>query len=270
MRSLLFFLLVAVMFGSCSKYQSVLRSESPSEKYAFADSLYEIGKYKKALKLMEQIVPIYRGKPQAEPLMFQYANTFYQLEDYYLAGYQFDRFKTSYPQSDSAEVAAYKSAKSYYQLSPRFSLDQEETNTALEKLQEFVNTYPESPYRPEANELVVELRQKLEKKDIEVAEQMLELGDYLGSFRPAIESFENFISDHPGSIYREQAAFGKLKATYLFAINSLPSLVQERLEEAKNEYNSFTKYYQEGEYGEEANQILEAINEGLAAQQPTS
>jgi len=103
---------------------------------------------------MEQIVPIYRGKPQAEPLMYRYANTFYNLEDYYLAGYQFERFVVSYPKSDSLEMAAYKSAKSYYELSPRYSLDQKDTYIALEKLQGFVDNYPESEYRTGCNDMV--------------------------------------------------------------------------------------------------------------------
>ena len=84
---------------------------------------------------MEQVVPVYRGKPQAEKLMFMYSNTYYQLEDYYLSGYQFERFIVSYPKSDSVELASYKSASSYYQLSPRYSLDQTDTYIGLEKLQ---------------------------------------------------------------------------------------------------------------------------------------
>ena len=157
----------ALSLGACSEYQKVLKSDDTAAKYAAADSLYNVGKYKKALKLMEQIVPAYRGKPQAERLMFIYANTFYELEDYLLAGYQFERFETSFPQSDSVEVAAYKSAISYYELSPRYSLEQEDTYKALEKMQAYINKYPNSEYRLKTNEKVQELRIKLEKKDFE-------------------------------------------------------------------------------------------------------
>ncbi len=106
---------------------------------------------------MEQIVPAYRGKPQAEKLMFIYANTYYKLEDFYLSGYQFERFTQAYPKSDSAEVASFKGAKSFYELSPRYTLDQKDTYKGLEKLQEFINQYPNSERRPEANKLVAEL-----------------------------------------------------------------------------------------------------------------
>lgn len=254
-------MLAAVSLASCSNYQKLLKSDDTAAKYAGADSLYNAGKYKKALKLMEQIVPAYRGKPQAERLMFIYANTFYKLEDFYLAGYQFDRFETSFPKSDSVEVAAYKSAKSYYQLSPRFSLDQEDTWTALDKLQKYINKYPDSEYRTETNTLVKELRGKIEKKDFEVAMQYLDIADYLGSYIPAIEAFENFIVDHPGSAFKKEAYYGRLEAGYKRAITGVPDKVQERLLTAQGFYKSFLKYYKNdtSEIKEKADKIAQEI-----------
>ena len=215
---------------------------------------------------MEQIVPAYRGKPQAEKLIFMYANTYYQMGDYYLAGYQFERFETSYPKSDSVEVASFKSAKSYYQLSPRFSLDQNDTDMALGKLQAFINAYPNTQYRTEANELVSELRTKIEYKDIQIARQYLKISDY----KPAIGAFENFISDHPGSTFRKNAFFGRLDAGYQLAVNSVPRLVEERLMIALGYYNSFVKYYKDTELMVEADVILEDINKRLNIEEPTS
>ena len=265
--SLLAFVL-GVFLNSCSEYQLVLKDDDATKKYAMADSLYNVGKYKKALKLMEQIVPVYRGKPQAEKLMYMYANTFYNLEDFYLAGYQFERFETSYPDSDSLEVAAYKSAKSYYELSPRFSLDQKDTDKALERLQSYIDKYPNSPYRTEANSLVLELRRKLEKKDYETALQFLNIEDY----KAAIEAFENFIADHPGASLRKDAFYGRFEAAYKLAINSLPSLVNERLQVAKGHYNSFNKYYEDSELSKEANEIMADIEKRMPSttEEPTS
>lgn len=263
MRTSLLIAFVAILFTSCGKYQRLLQSDDTAKKYAAVDSLYEMGKYKKALKLMEQIVPAYRGKPQAEKLMFQYANTFYLLEDFYLAGYQFERFETTYPKSDSVEVAAYKSAKSYYQLSPRFSLDQTETSKALDKLQNYINKYPNSENRLEANALVKELREKLEKKDFEVAQQYLNISDY----KAAIGAFDNFIQDHPGSIFRKDAFYGRMDAAYQLAINSVPSKVEERLKTAKKHYESFLKYYKDSELREEADEIMQEISRRLSEQE---
>lgn len=256
MRLPIFILLcLTILLSSCSQYQKVLRKDDMGKKYAFADSLYKKGKYKKALKLMEQLVPSYRGKPQGEKLMFIYANTYYNLEDYYLSGYQFERFTQAYPQSDSAEVASFKGAKSFYQLSPRYSLDQKDTDKGLEKLQEFINQYPDSDKRMEANALVAELREKLEKKDYETAKQYLRVEDY----KAAIGAFDNFITDHPGSKYRKEAFYGRFLAAYKLAINSVPSLVQERLITAKGYYNNFIKYYKDTDLAPEATKLYQDI-----------
>jgi len=258
-------LLVAIVFTSCTEYQKVLRDEDTARKYAVADSLYKRGKYKKALKLMEQIVPAYRGKPQAEKLSYMYANTFYNLEDFYLAGYQFERFEATYPKSDSVEMAAFKSAKSYYELSPIYSLDQKDTYKALERLQEYINNYPDSDHRVEANGLVAELNRKLEDKDFKVAEQYLNIEDY----KAAIEAFDNFITDHPGTSLRKEAFYGRLTAGYKLAINSIPSLVQERLLTARGYYNRFNKYYSESDLNTDASEILAEIEERLAEKETT-
>lgn len=279
-----FFILfcLGLLLASCSEYQQVLRSEDYAQKLVFADSLYQLGKtpkkngklrknkLKKSLTVMEQIVPVYRGKPQAQKLMFNYAHTFYLLEDYYLGGYQFERFVTSYPKSDSVEIAAFRSAKSYYHLSPRFSLDQKDTYRGLEKLQEFVNRYPNSTYRPEANELVVELREKLEKKDFETAMQYLRIVDYIGNYRTAIEAFDNFITDHPGSIHRKDAFYKRLEAGYLRAMKGVPSKKQERLITAKEYYQSFLKYYKDSDLREDADEILAKINAEMEVTETTS
>lgn len=256
MRLPLFILLcLTVILSSCSEYQQVLRKDDVGKKYAFADSLYQMGKYRKGLKLMEQIVPSYRGKPQGEKLMYIYANTYYNLEDYYLSGYQFERFTQAYPQSDSVEVASFKSAKSFYQLSARYSLEQKETHQGLKKLQEFINLYPNSDKRMEANALVAELRDKLEKKEFRIAKQYLHIEDY----KAAIEAFDNFITDNPGSSYRKDAFYNRFVAAYKLAVNSIPSLVQERLLVARGYYKNFMKYYKDTDLAAEASGLFEDI-----------
>lgn len=259
MKKSLLLLLLAIIIVSCGQYQKMLKNPDSGLKYAMAEELYNKGKYKKALKLMEQVVPVYRGKPQAEKLMFMYANTYFKLEDYYLSGYQFERFTVSYPKSDSVELASYKSASSYYELSPRYSLDQKDTYTGLEKLQAFIDTYPNSEYRLEANEKVNELTLKLQKKDIEVAKQYLKTGLALNSYKNAIAAFENFISDHPGSIYRKDAYYGRFKAAYELALQSVPQKVDERLKESLVYYDDFVKYFGDSDLMEEANEIKNDI-----------
>lgn len=267
MKNILILFAFAIVLGSCSAYQDALKSDDIKLKYALADSLYQNGSYKKALKLYEQIVPLYRGRPQAERVMYAYSDIYYQLEDYYLAGYQFERFVKSYPQSTKKEEAAFKSAESYYKLSPSYYLDQADTNKAMEKLQEFINTYPESERQDKANGMVKELQTKLEKKEFEIARGYNTIGASRGTFPNAIKSFDNFISAYPGSIYREDAMYWKFDSAYQYALGSRQDLMTERLAKAKEAYEVLEKYYPSGKYTKEVTKMIADINERLQNQE---
>ncbi len=266
MKKIILLLSVIILTTSCSQYQKVLKSKDTGEKYTTAEKLYndakagesnERRKFKKALRLFEQIVPEYRGKPQAQKLMFLYADTYYELGDYYLAGYQFERFTETYPQSEKREEAAFKGAKSYYFLSPRYDLDQSETHKAINKLQDFINRFPESEKLEVANELVTELRVKLEKKSYEIAKQY----HHTRNYKSAITAFNNFISDYPGSPFRERAIFYKFDSAYQYAINSYAYAMPERLKEAQKYYEDYRRYYPEGEFTAEAEAAYSDIKE---------
>lgn len=263
MKNILAILFVVIALSSCSTYQETLKSDDIGAKYALADSLYDVGKYKKSLKLWEQIVPVYRGRPQAERVMFKYSDTYYQLGDFYLAGYNFERFVKSYPKSAKREDAAFKSAQSYYNLSPRYNLDQGDTRKAMEKLQEFINSYPESVQVAVANDMVKELRTKIEKKEFEVARMYNKIAVSQFTYPAAIKSMDNFLSDFPGSEFKEDALFYRLDSAYKFAVGSVRGLVQERLEVAKEYHTTLVKYYPNGTYNEEATEMITDINERL-------
>jgi len=262
----LFILLIATfVLNSCGEYQKVLKKPNTKAKYELAEKLYDEGDFKKANRLLEQIAPGYVGKPQGERVMFFFANSYFEIKDYNFAGYQFERFLKSYPKSDKASEAAFLGAKSYYMLSPKFSVDQTDTDKALTKLQLFINLYPESEYFAEANIMAKELTTKKERKAFEVAKQFTKLGksyilDYSVS---AIASLDNFISDHPGSIYYEDALYLKIEATTNLALNSTENRKKERLDDARMAYNNLFKYFPETKYKEVANDLIEKVDEQL-------
>ncbi|WBL23086.1 outer membrane protein assembly factor BamD [Zunongwangia sp. HRR-M8] len=272
MRKGLLLLGFIFILQSCSDYQKVLKSENAGDKYTFAEKLYNEAKeedsnrkYRKALRLFEQILPQYRGKPQGEKLSYLYADSYYQVGDYYLSSFEFERFVQSYPNSDKVEEASFKSAKSYYEESPRFDLDQTDTNKAVEALQNYLNKYPDGEYAEEANVMATELRLKLEKKAFEIAKQYWRIGGNYreGNFTAAITSFNNFIADYPGTPYREEAFYLRFDAAYSYAINSYRNLMQERLQEAKEYYQAYKKSYPDGEYLANVDEAYEEIQARL-------
>lgn len=264
MKKIILLLSVVFILTSCGEYQQVLKSKDTGLKYSTAENLYNEAKeedsrkkYRKALRLFEQLMPEFRGKPQGQKLAFLFADTYYQLGDYYLAGYQFERFTETYPESEKLEEAAYKGAKSYYFLSPPHYLDQTETQQGITKLQGFINRFPESENMEEANTLVTELRVKLERKAYEIAKQYHHTENYIA----AVTAFDNFISDYPGSPFREKAFYYRFESAYNYAINSYAYAMSERLATARDYYEDYQRYYPEGEYITLANAAIKDIEQ---------
>ncbi|MBT8270861.1 MAG: outer membrane protein assembly factor BamD, partial [Bacteroidia bacterium] len=198
MKKLILIVLTGFLLVSCNEYQKALKATDIVEKFKVGSELYDAGKYNKANRLFVQVVPKYRGKPQAERLMYMYSQTFYEMRDYYTANYQFERFVSAYPNSQKVEEAAFLGAKSYYFLSPAYTKEQKETYEAIEKLQAFINSFPQSEYIAEANTLVKELDFKLEKKAFEIAKNYNRVGPFTRDYKAAIKSFDNFLLDYPG------------------------------------------------------------------------
>ncbi|MEC3907681.1 outer membrane protein assembly factor BamD [Tamlana sp. 2201CG12-4] len=259
MNKFIYILIAFIVLSSCSEYQKVLKSTDIGTKFKLGEALYNEGKYAKANKLFAQIVPNYRGKPQAEKLMFLYSKSFYEMRDYYVAGYQFERFASSYPKSEKLEEASFLSVKSYYMLSPSYSKDQKETKEAVEKLQEFIDLFPESQHLDEANTLMKELVYKLEKKAFEIAKQYNTISEYQASIR----SFDNFAFEFPGSVLKEDALFYRLDSAYKLAVNSVEIKKRERLEQAKEYYTAFKKAFTDSKYLDDIEDMAVVIDEEL-------
>ncbi len=265
MRSILPILFVIAFLSSCSEYQKVLKNEDVKPKYDLAQKYYDAEDYKRAKRLYEQIAPKYVGKPQGERVMFFFANTYFKTKDYYLSGYQFERFVKSYPKSDKIQEASFLGAQSYYELSPEYSLDQTDTDKALAKLQTFINTYPESEYFEEANKMAKELTTKKEKKQIEVAKQFNKLGQFnYPILVSAMTALDNFISDNPGSIYREEALYYRIEAATSLALNSTRNRKKERLEDAQDAYNTLMRYFPESQFKKKADDLSSKIQKELS------
>lgn len=250
---------VWITLVSCSDYQKLLNSDDVPEKYKQAEVFYNNGEYRKANRLLEQILPTYRGKPQAQRVIFFFADSYFQTRSYNLAAYQYESFVKSYPKSERVQEATFKAAKSYYHQSPSYSLDQEDTYKAIEKLQIFINLYPNSQYNPEANQMISELQEKLEKKDFEIAQQYFTIRDY----RAAIKANDNFIANFPGTKFREEALYTKFLSLYEIAINSIFSKKEKRLKELQEQYNLILRYYPETLFLVDLDNKMKKVNSEL-------
>ena len=254
MYRIFFLMSFSILLISCNDYQKLLNStENEVDKYTAAENYYNNGEYRRANALIEQIIPSYRGKPQGERLVYFFANSYFETKLYYSAAIQFENFIKSYPNSQRIQEAYFMEAKSYFMLSPLYTLDQDDTYTGIDKLQVFINRFPDSEYVSEALELMDELQNKLEEKDFEISKQYYTIRDYAS----AIKSLDNFIADNPGTIFREEALYYKWLSQYEIAINSIESRIVERVTELERSLGNFLRYYPDTIYIED---LSEKIN----------
>ena len=259
MKKIVLLLVVLVFLASCSEYQKALKSEDPAVKLEMATKMYEAKKYNKAIRIFEQIASVYRGKPESENLYFMFSQSYFKSEQYYLAGYQFESFVSSFPKSDKAQEASFLGAKSYSMLSPVYSLDQTDTTKAIEKLQAFIDTYPNSIYLAEANVIMKNLNEKLERKVFENAKGYNTISDY----KAALVALDNFIADFPGTPFKEEALFYKYDSAYQLGINSVPAKMEERLNVAKVAYANLIKFKADTKYKKQADEMYARIEKDL-------
>ncbi len=263
MKKIFIILIITLILSSCSEYQKALKGDDIAKKYAVAEKQYEKGNYDKAIRLFEDIATTYRGKPQAEKMFYMYSQALYKTKQYYSASYQFESFAAQYPGSEKNQEAAFLGAESYAKLSPRYSLDQEYTYTGIEKLQKFINNYPNSEYLPQANAALKILTNKLEKKAFEIALNYQKTAEAFRDYNAAIKVFDNFLIDFPGTQYKEKALFYKYESAYKLAINSVEEKKFERLNAAKSAYLGLMKFKNESEFKEKADKMLERIDKDL-------
>ena len=239
--------LMTLLLVSCGEYHKILNKGTIEEQYKLATEMYDAKNYNKSIQLFEKITPGYRGKPQMERIQFMISDAYYQSKQYHLSSYYFDRFAKNYPKSTKREEAAYLGAHSYYLDAAVSSLDQTSTNEALVSMQYFIDTYPESDRIEDANNVVQELRYKLETKAFDTAYQYYHIEDYTA----AIASFDNLIADYLGTKYREEALYYKVLSAYELGVGSVFTKKEARMRKAITFYDKFLKSYPNSEYLEE-------------------
>ncbi|NNE27474.1 MAG: outer membrane protein assembly factor BamD [Saprospiraceae bacterium] len=253
-RYQIIFLAVIIGLGACkSQFEEVRSSNDPTKILSAADKYYEEEDYLKAQTLYELIIPFYRGKKEAEELFYKYAYTYYYQDQYILAAHYFNNFTKTFYNSPLKEEMAFMSAYSNYQMSPSYKLDQTPSNDAINELQSFINTFPNSPRVDECNALIDEMRLKLERKAFETGKLYFQLEDY----NSAVRAMENMLKDFPETKRAEEVRFLIAKGSYNLARNSIYEKTKERLEETIEQCDKFLKKYPESERVSEVNTIIE-------------
>jgi outer membrane protein assembly factor BamD len=234
MKKYLIVILAFFALSACNRQQD-LAMKSADKDYILkvANEKFEKKKWSDALALYERLSNLVAGTDDAPNVVYNSAYANYYDKNYKLAGHQFKNFAVTFPADKRTEDASYMSALCFYEGSMDYNLDQTNTELAINELQNFLNSYPNSEKSKNINELIDELTYKLEFKAYENAKQYYQIADY----KAANVAFENVLDDFPSTKLRPKIYQFILKSRYELAANSVYDLKKSRIENAL----SFTK-----------------------------
>ena len=261
LKNTVFFILIilSVSFIQSCEFNTAKKILNPEKKYTKAVEYYKDGKYAKTQILLEDVILSLRMTKNGEDALYKYADSYYHLKDYILAGYYFRKYTSDYSKGKYAENAQFMSAKCYYLDAPKSKLDQQATMTALKEFELFITKYPDSKRIEECNNLVDELRARLEEKSFSNAKLYYDIGYY----NAASIALNNSMKDYPDTKYKEDIMYLIIKSKYKYAQNSIIIKQKERYNETLKAYNKFTEKFSESKYLKELNSIKKTIEKTI-------
>ncbi len=208
---------------------------------------------KKYLRAQEEFnyVAISGGHTElGDDALFYLGESYFLNKEYILARAEYDRLVRRMSFSPFLEQARWRICQCYVKESPKYYHDQTSTEKALEKLQEFIEDFPNSKYREEAETTMVELREKLGTKAFETGILYIKLGAY----DSAILAFEQVLQNYYDTNLVPKA-HAEIIHSHCLALN---------IEEAETYYNEVKPIIAEAGLEDEVNSYLEKARRKLA------
>lgn len=250
--------LVSFLF-SCSDYNKVVKGDNYQRKFELANELFDQKEFLRSVTLFEQVYQRVPKSSEGELSYFRIGKAYYFAEDFEMAGYYLGSFPQRFPYSTKAQEAMFLSALCSVNNSPDHSLDQNETELAINNLQQFVDKYPDSELVDSCNRVMDRMRLKLERKDYEA----VKLYSKTQNYRSAVTTALTFVEDYPLSKNKEEVLYILVKNSYFLSINSVENKKCDRIEETIERYNNFVGDFPQSAYKVELDNISDKMHKEL-------
>ena len=252
------------LLTQCSDYNKMLKSGNLEEKLSYADAALDSGNCFRALPLYDELMRLTRGTERAPDIHWNRALTHDCINDFYLSRYYFQSFVKTFPNDARVEEALFRAALCSYYLSPESSLDQTDTRTAIDELQLFMDRYPASALRDSTQNMIEDLRGKLEVKAFENAR----LYHRTGNYKSATIAMAHAIEDYPGSPYQEELQFLIIDSHHRYAEQSTNRRKLERYNDAIQAFHTFASRFPESTRMDEARRLFDSSVQAIAELEP--
>lgn len=255
----------AIMLTSCAgEFNKVYKSADSDYKYEYAKEAFAFGKFQQASTLLEELITIKKGSEEAQECLYMLAMAQYCNRDYEAASVTFKKYLSSYPRGIYAESAGFYVGQSLYESAPEPRLDQSPTIGAINAYQQFLDLFPDSKLRQDAQNRLYELQDKLVVKELLSAELYYNLGGYFGNvnkndesnYTSCIITAQNALKQYPYSKHREDFALLIMKSKFELAENSTEDKRLDRYRDAEDECYGFINEYPDSKNVNLANKMI--------------
>lgn len=257
-KNILITLLAALLLSSCGEYNKLLKSTDYEYKYEAAKNYFAKGQYSRTATLLNELIAILKGTNKAEESLYMLGMCYYNQRDYQTAAQTFIQYYNVYPRGIYTELARFHAGKALFLDTPEPRLDQSGTYTAIQQLQMFMEYFPQSSRKEEAQNMIFALQDKLVMKEYLSAKMYYNLGNYRGNnYLSCVITAQNALKDYPYTNLREDLSILILRAKYEMAINSIDDKKPERYRETIDEYYAFKNEFPESKYLKDAERIFQ-------------
>ena len=261
-RNFIIILFTAFVMSSCGNFTNLYKHKLKEKDYDYmyeaAKEYYVAGRYTQAITLLNDVITILKGSDRGEESVYMLAMSYLKNKEYSIAAQSFQQYYTSYPRGKYTERARFFAGKALWISSPESQLDQTDTYTAIQELQLFLEFFPNSIYKEEAQNIIFEAQDKLVEKEFDAAKLYYNLGTYMGNnYQACVISAQNALKDYPYTKYREDLSLLVEKAKYAQAVHSVLSRRAERFRDAVDECYAFKNEYPESTNIKDVDEMLE-------------
>ncbi len=234
--------------------------ENFDQQYERAMRYYKNEQYLSAAGLFEDLYPLSLGTPRADTILYLFAYCYYMNADYDMAAFHFRDYVRRYPNSERTEDAFYYGTSAIYKTSPDYSLDQSNTEYAIEQIKAFIQAYPDNSHIEECNVMLDALRLKLARKDLEV----LILYYNTDHYEACQIAAKNFFNEYSYSPLMPEAIYYLVLNNLEFAKKSVERKKEERYKACLDACNRLLLNYGETQYTKEVERISHEVEKQLS------
>ncbi len=233
--------------------------ENFDQSYAKAMRFYNNQQFLSAAGLFEELYPLSLGTPRADTILYLFANCYYMNQDYNMAAFHFRDYVKRYPGTERTEDAFYYCISAIYKTSPEYSLDQTNTEYAIEQIKAFILAYPNNAHIEECNQMLDNLRLKLARKDLEI----LKLYYNTDKFEACQIAAKNFFNEYSYSPLMPEAVYYLVLNNLEYAKKSVDKKKEERYKACLDACNRMEVSHQASEYYKETSKIAQEVRKQL-------